>query len=98
MAEVKVLVEGYTSADGSGYEETTGPTITLVKDGDLVIVCDPGTLKSQSVLVDALKRENLTVDDVNVVFLTHSHIDHFRNIGMFPNAKSLEFYGIWDKN
>jgi len=30
--------------------------------------------------------------------ITHSHIDHYRNIGMFPYAKTLEFYGLWDKN
>ena len=35
---------------------------------------------------------------MNIVCLTHSHIDHYRNIGMFPYAKTLEFYGLWDKN
>ena len=98
MAEVKILVEGYTTADKPGEEEKTCPTITLVRDQDLVIVVDPGVLENQSILVDALKREGLSLEDVNVVFLTHSHIDHFRNIGMFPNAKVIEYYGVWDKN
>jgi glyoxylase-like metal-dependent hydrolase (beta-lactamase superfamily II) len=98
MAEVKILVEGYISADKPGEEEKTCPTITLVRDQDLVIVVDPGILENQSILVDALKREGLSLEDVNVVFLTHSHIDHFRNVGMFPNAKVIEYYGVWDKN
>jgi len=96
MAEVKVLIKGYTSEDSGG--EKTCATITLVKDKDIVMVVDPGILESQKELVDALEKEGLSVDDVNIVCLTHSHIDHFRNIGMFPNAKTLEFYGLWDKN
>ena len=99
-AEVKILVEGYTNANevGETGEEKTCPTITLIKDGDLAMVVDPGILESQQILVDALAKENLTVQDVNVVCITHSHIDHYRNIGMFPNAKTLEFFGLWNKN
>jgi len=58
---------------------------------------DPGCLQYQSLLVEALQKENLSVDDVNVVCITHSHIDHYRNIGMFKNAKTLEYFGLWDK-
>jgi len=99
-AEVKILVEGKINADSVAEtgEEGTQPTITLVRDKDLVMVVDPGILDSQQVLIDALKKENLTVNDVNVVCITHSHLDHYRNIGMFPTAKTLEYYGLWNKN
>ncbi len=99
MAEVKILIQGYTNADtkDSG-EERTCSTITLIKDGDLVMVVDPGVLEDQQMLVDALKKEGLTIDDVNIVCITHSHIDHYRNIGMFPRAKTLEYWGLWNKN
>ena len=100
QAEVKILIEGYTNADSkdeNGGEEKTCPTITLIKDGDLVMVVDPGVLEDQQFLVDALQKEGLTVNDVNMVCITHSHIDHYRNIGMFPKAKTLEFFGLWDK-
>jgi glyoxylase-like metal-dependent hydrolase (beta-lactamase superfamily II) len=96
-AIVKILVEGFTNAD-SGAEvgqEKTRPTITLVQEGDLNIVVDPGVLDNQKILVDALADEGLTVDDINIVCITHSHIDHYRNIGMFKNAKTLEHYGLW---
>lgn len=98
-AEVKILVEGFTNADSvlETGDERTQPTITLVRDGDLVMVVDPGILESQQVLIDALEKENLTVEDVGVVCVTHSHIDHYRNIGMFPDAKVLEYFGLWDK-
>jgi glyoxylase-like metal-dependent hydrolase (beta-lactamase superfamily II) len=100
-AEVKILVEGYTNADSkveSGGEEKTCATITLVRDEGIIMVVDPGVLESQQILVDALAREKLTIHDVNIVCITHSHLDHYRNIGMFPKAKALDFFGVWDKN
>lgn len=100
MAEAKILIKGYTSADSAaaGEIETTCPTISLVKTKDLNIICDPGVVESQDVILEKLKEQGLSRDDINLVFLTHSHIDHYRNIGMFPQAKTLEYYGLWDKN
>lgn len=95
MAEVKILIKGYTTAE-AGAEEKTCPTITLVKDRDAIIISDPGVLENQQILIDKLKDEGLTVDDIDIVFITHSHIDHYRNIGMFPKAKTLEYWGLWD--
>ena len=93
MAEVKILIQGYVSGEAEG---TSCSTITLVKDKDLNIIVDPGTAKSQELIKEKLKEEGLTVEDIDIVFLTHSHIDHFRNIGMFPNAKSLDYWGYWE--
>jgi glyoxylase-like metal-dependent hydrolase (beta-lactamase superfamily II) len=100
LAEAKILVNGYTSADSATElgEEKTCATISLVRDGDMIMVVDPGVLESQQILIDALNKEGLTISDVNVVCITHSHIDHYLNAGMFPNAKILEFFGLWDKN
>lgn len=99
MAEVKVLIEGYTTSDAvESGEETTCPTITLVKDKGIIMIVDPGSLKGQQILIDKLKEEGLKIKDVNWVCITHSHIDHYRNIGMFPDAKTLEYWGIWYEN
>ena len=99
MAEVKILVQGYTNADSKekSGEEKTCPTITLVRDKDIIMVVDPGILESQQILIDALKENGLSVSDVNLICLTHSHIDHYRNMGMFPDAKVLEYFGLWSK-
>jgi len=99
MAEVKILLEGYTTADSKEEgEEKTSPTIILVKDGDIKMIVDPGVVESQDLIIEKLKEQGLTVNDINIVCLTHSHIDHFRSIGMFPEAKTLEYFGLWDKN
>lgn len=92
MAEVKVLIEGYTTTGSA--DESSCCTMTLVKDGNIAMVTDPGTLKSQKLLIDALKNEGLSVDDINVECITHLHMDHYRNIGMFPKAKALDYWGL----
>ncbi|MBW2981339.1 MBL fold metallo-hydrolase [Candidatus Woesearchaeota archaeon] len=95
MAEVKILVKGYISAESNG---SFCSTITLIQDKDINMVVDPGTLKDRQILIDVLKKENLDLEDINFVCITHSHMDHYRNIGMFPNAKALDYYGVWDKD
>lgn len=98
-AEVKILIEGTTNYDSAVEigEEKTRPTISLVKEGDFLMIVDPGILENQQVLIDALQKEGLTPQDINVVCITHSHLDHYRNIGMFPKAKTLEYFGLWNK-
>ena len=99
MAEVKILIEGFTTADTKETgEEKTCPTITLVRDNNIIMVVDPGILEDQGMLTNKLEEEGLKIDDVNIVCITHSHIDHYRNIGMFPKAKTLEYWGLWNKN
>jgi glyoxylase-like metal-dependent hydrolase (beta-lactamase superfamily II) len=96
MAEVKILIEGYNFEESG--EERTSPTMTLIKDKDIVMVVDPGVMEDQQILIDALNKEGLKINDVNFVCLTHSHIDHYRNTGMFPQATILEFYGLWHED
>jgi len=55
------------------------------------MIVDPGVLESQQILIDKLKEQELSVNDINIVCITHSHIDHYRNIGMFPEAKHWSF-------
>ena len=95
MAEVKILLKGYLSSEANGRVR---PTISLIKDKNITMVSDPGVVKNQDVIIEALKKEGLKIDDINFVFITHSHIDHYRNIGMFPNAKVLEYFGIWEED
>jgi len=97
MAEVKILIEGFTNADSSeGQEEKTCSTISLIRDDGINIIVDPGVLDSQQDLIDKLREEGLSIDDIDIVFITHSHMDHYRNIGMFPKAKALDYWGLWD--
>lgn len=102
MAEVKILIPGYTTADAKSAVpddiERSCATVSLILDGDIKMVVDPGVLEDQKLLVDALKREGLKISDITHVGLTHSHPDHYINAGMFPEAKFVEFFGVWHRN
>lgn len=97
MARVKVLLQGFTNADrrAAGEEETSRCTTALIFDEDKIILSDPGILENQQIMIDALAQENLTVTDITHIFITHSHMDHYRNIGMFPDAPAIDYWGIW---
>jgi len=101
MAHVKVLLKGYTS--DSDPDSGSSPTITLIKDKDgngkeMNIIVDPGAVKDRKLIIDALKKESLKIGDIDIVCITHSHMDHYINIGMFPNARALDYWGLWHED
>lgn len=84
-ATVHVLAVGY--ADMPSVAGTVG----LVRDGDRVIVVDPGMVRSRSLILDPLERLGLTADDVTHVFVSHHHLDHTVNIALFRQADLVDF-------
>jgi len=91
MAKIKILVEGYAKEiDG---EEFASSTTTLIQDADLNIVVDPGM--DRKLLVSALKKENLSLNQIDYVILTHTHLDHSLLAGIFENAKILDNNDIY---
>jgi glyoxylase-like metal-dependent hydrolase (beta-lactamase superfamily II) len=86
MAEVKVLVKGYVREEGGA--EAASCTTTLIKENDLNIIVDPGM--NRKLLLEALKKEKLSIKDINYVILTHTHIDHCLLTGIFEKAIILD--------
>jgi glyoxylase-like metal-dependent hydrolase (beta-lactamase superfamily II) len=82
MAKVKVLVEGYAKELKNGWKASS--TVTLIEDGDKKIIVDPGINKRR--LLNSLRREKLTTSDIDIVFLTHYHIDHAFLAALFENS------------
>src|SRR5262245_22478170 len=94
MAMVDVLIAGHVEETEAG--QSVHPSVSLVRDRDLVIVVDPGMLADPALLTDALSGHGLTVGDVSHVFVTHHHLDHTRNVGMFPTARVVDVDSIYD--
>ena len=84
-ALVDVLVVGY--ADPPFVAGTVG----LVRDGDRVIVVDPGMVKSRTLILDPLERLGISPDDVTHVFVSHHHLDHTVNIALFCQAEIVDY-------
>ena len=85
MASVHLLHAGYA-------HERVGSSIVLVRDGDALIVADPGMVASRSSILDPLAALDVAPEAVTLVFLSHHHPDHTVNIALFPNAEVVDFW------
>jgi len=85
MATVHLLHAGYTG-------ERTASSVVLVRDGDALIVADPGMVRSRSLILDPLRELDVAPEAVTHVFLSHHHPDHTMNVALFPNAEVVDFW------
>ena len=85
MTEVKVLVKGEHKKDEQGKLRIYS-TVSLIKS-DKNIVVDTGSFQEKDSIIKALKEEGLTPENIDIVFLTHLHLDHIINTYLFKNAK-----------
>lgn len=87
-AQLDVLTNGYAA-------ERVASTVTLVRDGDRVIVADPGMVVHRSAILDALAALGVSPDDVTDVILSHHHPDHTVNIALFARARVHDFMATY---
>lgn len=104
MRTVTVLIEGYVKAiEGrqlipgateDGARNVAG-TVTLIQDDHAIVVTDPGMVTERTLIVDALKKEGISPENVTHVFISHHHPDHTVNIALFPNAEVVDFWATY---
>jgi glyoxylase-like metal-dependent hydrolase (beta-lactamase superfamily II) len=75
---------------------STASSCSLVRDGEHVIVIDPGLAPSQRAILDPLGALGLAASDVTDVELSHHHPDHALNVGLFPGARVHDHWAIYD--
>jgi glyoxylase-like metal-dependent hydrolase (beta-lactamase superfamily II) len=81
-ATVDMLVRGaLTKPDGG-----VASSCTLIREGERVIVVDPGMASGPEAILGPLRTYGLGPEDVTDVILGHHHPDHTLNAGLFPNA------------
>ena len=85
MTSVHLLHAGYAN-------DRVGSSVVLVRDGDALIVADPGMVANRSRILDPLAAHGVAPEDVTHVFLSHHHPDHTVNIALFPNAEVVDFW------
>lgn len=90
-ARYRLLFTGYTSSTGPGV----AATVSLIEDGDLRIVVDPGMVPSPSSLTDALARAGLAAADITDVVLSHHHPDNIMNVGLFALARVHDHKAVY---
>jgi glyoxylase-like metal-dependent hydrolase (beta-lactamase superfamily II) len=93
-ATVHVLAAGYAREDSDG--EHVGSTVTLIQDGNGVIIVDPGLVSSRSSLLAALASHGVAPEAVTDVVFSHHHPDHTVNAALFPAARIHDHWAIYD--
>ncbi|MHB8071254.1 MAG: MBL fold metallo-hydrolase [Candidatus Cryosericum sp.] len=88
MTSVELLVEGFARRDGSGIWSASS-NVTLVRDDGVVLLVDLSTPDRQPEVLDALHRHGLTPENVDMVLLTHLHVDHVGALSLFPHTRII---------
>ncbi len=93
-AQVHVVHEGYVrQQDG---QQHVGGTVTLIIDGDAVIVVDPGMVVGRAELLASLAQRGVEPGVVTDVVFSHHHPDHTVNAALFPAARIHDHWAIYD--
>jgi glyoxylase-like metal-dependent hydrolase (beta-lactamase superfamily II) len=90
-ARVDVLLTGSLTSTGGGVMSAC----TLIRDGDRVIIVDPGMAPSARSILDPLEVFGVRPEDVTEVVLGHHHPDHTIHAGHFPNAAIHDHWAIY---
>ncbi|WP_285581280.1 MBL fold metallo-hydrolase [Actinoallomurus iriomotensis] len=87
-ATVTILTCGYAG-------ERVAGTVTLIHDGDLVAVVDPGMVADRRMILDPLAEAGFGAGDVTDVVFSHHHPDHTLNAALFPAARFHDHWAIY---
>lgn len=90
-ARVDIVLEGTLPATAGGVTSSC----TLVRDGEHVIVVDPGMATSASAILEPLAALGVRPEQVTEVILSHHHPDHTMHAGHFPNAAVHDHWAIY---
>jgi glyoxylase-like metal-dependent hydrolase (beta-lactamase superfamily II) len=90
-ARVDIVQVGSLTSNGGGVASSC----TLVRDGEHVIVVDPGMAASAAAILEPLAALGVRPEDVTEVVLSHHHPDHTLHAGHFPNAAVHDHWAIY---
>jgi glyoxylase-like metal-dependent hydrolase (beta-lactamase superfamily II) len=91
-ARLDVLFTGYAAMP------RVAGTVSLVRDGDRVVVVDPGMVPDRSAITDPLRALGVDPDDVTDVVLSHHHPDHTVNVALFGEVPVHDFQAVYTRD
>lgn len=84
MAEISILTEGYVEILDGGRLRAS-PSAVLIEGAGTRLLVDPGA--DRKGLLSGLARKGLSPREVDLIFVTHTHLDHILNLRLFPEAE-----------
>jgi glyoxylase-like metal-dependent hydrolase (beta-lactamase superfamily II) len=91
MPDVKILTKGSVKRVGDGWIAV--PNTILITDEKRRILVDPGNHPN---LLDILEVRSIWPEEIDTIFLTHSHLDHTLNMKLFPDATIIDSHWIYE--
>jgi len=88
QATVTVLSAGYVG-------DRVASTVGLIRDGDTLVVVDPGMVSNRAVILDPLAELGIDPAAITDVVFSHHHPDHTINAALFPNARIHDHWAIY---
>ncbi|CAJ0608476.1 unnamed protein product [Cylicocyclus nassatus] len=82
--KVVQLIDGYARKGG---KYLASGSVTLVCSNDVFILVDCGDPWNGEEVLQRLKAVGLEKEDINIVVVTHGHMDHCGNLALFKDAK-----------
>lgn len=92
MARLDVLFEGY------GSEAGVAGTVSLLRDGDVVAIVDPGMVPTRSAILEPLAALGVSPGEVTDIILSHHHPDHTVNIALFPEVRIHDHWAVYQRD
>ncbi|MDG6225630.1 MAG: MBL fold metallo-hydrolase [Candidatus Thermoplasmatota archaeon] len=81
MTSLKLLKQGYVTGGSSSYRASS--SCALIEDSGIKVLVDPGSSPDVPGMVERC----------DIIYLTHSHIDHYMNAGSIPHKAMMDrFY------
>ncbi|GAA4636049.1 hypothetical protein GCM10023196_084190 [Actinoallomurus vinaceus] len=74
---------------------TVASTVGFVRDGDRLMVTDPGMVRDRGLILDPLRALGVEPGDVTDVVFSHHHPDHTLNAALFPAARFHDHWAIY---
>lgn len=91
MARLDILFEGY-GAHG------VASTVSLIRDGDAVVIVDPGMVPDRAVILDPLRELGVAPEAVTDIVISHHHPDHTVNIALFPEVSVHDHWATYRRD
>jgi glyoxylase-like metal-dependent hydrolase (beta-lactamase superfamily II) len=91
FARLDVLCVGYA-------DERVASTVVLIRDGEAIIVVDPGMVANREAILEPLRALGLAPERVTDVVFSHHHPDHTLNAALFPEARFHDHWAIYQKD